>query len=177
MRPDAVEMARSQAPTISFTLIDSRPPAILFQDGVFDLVMGYSVFSHLSEDVAQAWIDEFARTVAPGGLVCITTRGRVHLINSKGQAKNAASLGRHLKQHATMLDDFDAAIARYDAGEFVYVPTGGGGMLTADVFGEAIVPQSDVERYWQYHFDLVDWVEKFSDVGTQPIVVLKRKSL
>jgi SAM-dependent methyltransferase len=175
VRPDAVEMARSLAPAINFSLMDPRPPAPLFEDASFDLVVGYSVFSHLSEDVAQSWIDEFARIVAPGGLVCITTRGRVHLLNSKGQAKNAATLSGHLKQYATMLEDFDAAIARYDAGEFVYVPTGGGGMLTADFFGEAIVPQSYVEKHWLDHFDLVEWIDKFSDVGTQPIIVLKRK--
>ncbi len=177
VRSDALQLAKSLAPAINFVLMDPRPPAAMFQDSSFDLVVGYSVFSHLSEDVAKAWINEFGRIVAPGGLVCITTRGRVHLINSKGQAKNATTLSGHLKQYANMLDDFDAAIASYDAGEFVYVPTGGGGMLTADFFGEAIVPQSYVEKHWTEHFDLVDWVEKFSDVGTQPIIVLKRKGV
>ena len=177
VRPEAIEMARSLAPLIPFTLMDPRPPAPGFQDGAFDLVVGYSVFSHLSEAVAQAWINEFGRIVAPGGLVCITTRGRVHLLNAKGQAKNAANLSGHLKQYATMLEDFDAAIARYDAGGFVYVPTGGGGILTPDFFGEAIVPQKYVETHWQEHFELVEWVEKFSDIGTQPIIVLRRKAL
>lgn len=175
VRSDAVEMARTLAPSLNFTLIDPRPPAPVLGTGAFDLVVGYSVFSHLSEDVAQGWIDEFARIVVPGGLVCITTRARVHLLNAAGQAKNAASLSGHLKQYATMLDDFDASIARYDAGEFIYVPTGGGGTLTSDFFGEAIVPRSYVEKHWQDHFELVEWVDKFSDVGTQPIIVLKRK--
>lgn len=175
VRGDAVDLAQSLAPDIDFVLIDPRPPALAFGDASFDLVVGYSVFSHLSEDVAQAWIEEFARIVAPGGLVCITTRPRVHLLNAKGQAKNTANLSGHLKQYATMLDDFDAAIARYDAGEFVYVPTGGGGMLTPDFFGEAIVPKAYVEKEWQACFDLVEWVDTFSEVGTQPIIILRRK--
>lgn len=139
------------------------------------MIVGYSVFSHLSEDVAQAWIDEFARIVAPGGLVCITTRPRAHLVKSKADAAKSSALSGHQKQYATMLTDFDNAIARYDSGAFVYVPTGGGGVLTADFYGEAIVPKAYVERNWQQHFELVDWIDKFSDIGSQPIMVLKRK--
>jgi ubiquinone/menaquinone biosynthesis C-methylase UbiE len=175
VRPDAVEMARTLAPTISFTLMDPRPPAMMFQNGSFNLVVGYSVFSHLSEDVAQSWINEFGRIVAPSGMVCITTRSRAHLVHSKRDATNAGKLSGHQKQYATMLSDFDQAISKYDAGEFVYVPTGGGGVLTSDFYGEAIVPKAYVEKHWQKYFDLVDWVDKFSEIGSQPIIVLKRK--
>ncbi|MCP9835634.1 MULTISPECIES: class I SAM-dependent methyltransferase [unclassified Cyanobium] len=176
VRPDAVELARSLSAAIDFSLIAPRPPAYQFQNRIFDLIVGYSVFSHLSEDVAQAWINEFARIVAPSGLVCITTRARMHLVNSKGQSENTVDLSGHLKQYATMLDDFDTAISRYDAGEFVYVPTGGGGLLSPDFFGEAIIPKSYVEKNWQTHFTLVDWIDNFSEVGTQPIIVLQRNS-
>lgn len=175
VRQDAVDQAGDLAPNLSFVMMDPRPPAPQFADNAFDLVVGYSVFSHLAEDVAQSWITEFGRIVSPGGLVCITTRPRVHLLNAKGQTANAANLTGHLKQYATMLEDFDAAIARYDAGEFVYVPTGGGGTLTPDFFGEAVVPQSYVEKHWQKDFELIEWIDKFSDVGSQPILILRRK--
>lgn len=176
VRPDAVEMARALAPAITFHQIDPRAPAPMLADAAFDMVVAYSVFSHLSEDVAQSWIDEFARIVIPGGLVCITTRPRAHLVYAKAQAADVSGLTGHQKLYSTMLSDFDAAIARYDAGGFVYVPTGGGGVLSPDYYGEAIVPRAYAERQWQNRFDLVDWVEKFSDIGSQPIIILKRRS-
>lgn len=175
VRHDAVEMAKALAPEIKFVLIEPRPPAKMFTNGAFNLVVAYSVFSHLAEDVAQAWIDEFARIVSPGGLVCITTRSKSHLLNAQRNASNAQNLDSHQKQYATMLSDFGKAISQYEAGEFVYVPTGGGGVLTSDFYGEAIVPKSYVEKHYEKYFTLLDWVDKFSDIGSQPIIVLKRR--
>jgi SAM-dependent methyltransferase len=175
VRKEAIDLARSLTPRIRFEQIGPRPPANFFADESFDLVVGYSVFSHLSEDVARAWIDEFARIVAKGGLACITTRPKAHLVVAKSNSARSQELCGHAKTYATMIKDYDIAISRYDSGEFVYVPTGGGGCLSKDFYGEAIIPKPYVEKHWQNDFDLVEWIDKFSDIGAQPIIVLRRK--
>lgn len=176
VRPDIVKMAKDLAPSISFRVFGTHPPVPEIESGSKDLIVGYSVFSHLSEATAAAWIKEFARFCAPAGLVCITTRARAHLVASKANSMSASKLTGHTLTYAKMTKDFDSAIADYDAGKFVYIPTGGGGMLSKDFYGEAIVPMKYVEQFWTEHFDLVEWIEKFSRVGTQPLIILQRKN-
>lgn len=95
VRADAVSLAQALAPGISFLVIDPHPPAVSFKDASHDLVVAYSVFSHLSETVAGAWIEEFARIVMPGGLVCLTTRPREHLVKARKSAGDTAKLSGH----------------------------------------------------------------------------------
>lgn len=176
VRLDALELGRKLTPKIRFELINPRPTIVSYADDRFDLIVAYSVFSHLSEDVALSWIEEFARLLSPGGVLCVTTRPRAHLVNAKRNAENLSSnsVFGHQRQYATMLDNFDAAISKYDSGGFVYVPTGGGGVLRPDFYGEAIIPRAYVEKHWVEYFELVDWVDKFSEIGSQPIIVLRR---
>jgi SAM-dependent methyltransferase len=44
-------------------------------DDSFDLIYALSVFTHLTEPVGFAWIDELSRVLKPGGHLLITTHG------------------------------------------------------------------------------------------------------
>ncbi|MEO1038420.1 MAG: class I SAM-dependent methyltransferase [Pseudomonadota bacterium] len=48
-----------------------QPPAP-YAEHSFDLVVAFSVFTHLKEATQRAWLDELARLLAPGGLALIT---------------------------------------------------------------------------------------------------------
>jgi len=48
---------------------------VAWPDATFDLAYALSVFTHLSETVGFAWIDEMTRVLKPGGLLLITTHG------------------------------------------------------------------------------------------------------
>lgn len=48
-----------------------RPP-LAFPDGAFDLVYAHSVLTHLTEEVATAWLAELARIIRPDGLALVT---------------------------------------------------------------------------------------------------------
>jgi len=38
-------------------------------------VIGYSVFTHLTEAMQRQWLEELRRITAPGGLVLVTAHG------------------------------------------------------------------------------------------------------
>lgn len=50
---------------------DPRPPLAL-ADGSIDVVYALSVFTHLYDEGARAWLAELARVVRPGGLALLT---------------------------------------------------------------------------------------------------------
>ena len=56
-------------------------------------------------------------------------------------------------------------------GEFQFYPIGGAGELTADFFGEALVPQSYLERV--YGSAMIDFTERVPHVD-QSVVVLRK---
>lgn len=58
--------------------VNRLAPPLNFPDGSFDLIYALSVFTHLPEPLQQAWIDEFARVLTPGGLLLLTTHGEYY---------------------------------------------------------------------------------------------------
>lgn len=57
-----------------FRAVDPMPPTT-YDDGAFDLVIGYSVLSHLMPDAQFAWLAEIRRLLAPGGLFLASIHG------------------------------------------------------------------------------------------------------
>jgi SAM-dependent methyltransferase len=51
-------------------------PPLPFSNERFDFVFANSVFTHLSEPLQFAWIDEIQRILRPGGLLLMTTMGK-----------------------------------------------------------------------------------------------------
>jgi SAM-dependent methyltransferase len=51
-----------------------RPP-LPYPDGAFDFIYVYSVFTHLSIELAAEWMTEIGRVVRPGGLIWFTLHG------------------------------------------------------------------------------------------------------
>jgi SAM-dependent methyltransferase len=72
--PFAVHSCRLHVPLACFVRSSTRPP-LPFRDQFFDIVVSYSVFSHLSEINAANWIYELSRVLKPGGLLVATTHG------------------------------------------------------------------------------------------------------
>lgn len=52
--------------------VNAAAPPAPFPDRSFDLVYALSVFTHLTDEAARAWLKDLARLVRPGGLAMLT---------------------------------------------------------------------------------------------------------
>lgn len=171
--PEFVKVARDTFGAECFRVCNALPPTDV-PAGSQDLVAAYSVFSHLAEHAALAWVEEFARVLKPGGLFAFTSRHDSFLdycMSLKGQP----NLEGYQRALGEMFPDFEKARRDYRAGQFVFSGddgvSGGGPRVH---YGEAFVPQAYVEREYGRWFDVVaaQWKPERYD---QMFFVLRRK--
>jgi SAM-dependent methyltransferase len=58
--------------------VNGLEPPLPYEDRRFELVYAISVLTHLTEELALAWLDELARVLRPGGRLLVTTHGAPH---------------------------------------------------------------------------------------------------
>ncbi|RJP74466.1 MAG: class I SAM-dependent methyltransferase [Candidatus Abyssobacteria bacterium SURF_17] len=71
---EAVEWCRKHLGPAEFSAISLHPPTP-YPDKSFDLIVSFSVLSHLPRNVQIAWLQEMKRILAPGGLFLATVHG------------------------------------------------------------------------------------------------------
>lgn len=169
-----VDICRKTFRSENFYVTNPFPPTVL-QDGAFDYVVGYSVFSHLSERACSEWMHEFHRVTKPGALVALTTRGRPFFdycesLKNKGHDGYLGALSR-------MFDDVDEARSRYDRGDFVHSNANGvtgGGAMTSEFYGETFIPEGYARQAYADMFVLERFLFDPSR-QTHPIMFFRRK--
>lgn len=163
-----LSIAKRDLPGCNFALSRASPP-LAAPDNSFDLIYAYSVFSHLPQGLTDSWVSEFARVLKPGGIACLTTRPRAHIEIAGTDAGKSA----HQATYAKVITERDAALSRYDAGEFIFYAAHGGGGLAAETYGEAIIPPAYAERNWR-ELELIGFFENYSDSYLQPCFALRK---
>ncbi|SRR6266581_791729 len=144
--PEIIQICRETVTEGRFEVVNPSPPVRL-PDGSFDVIYAYSVFSHLAEEVHLQWVQEFARLLKKGGLVFATTQKRNFIEYCNGLTADQIQTEWH-RGLAKSFRPMNVALARYDDGEFVYSPTGGGNYRDASFYGEAVVSERYVDRHW-----------------------------
>jgi cyclopropane fatty-acyl-phospholipid synthase-like methyltransferase len=137
--PLLLHVARSLNPYVSFVTTGYEPPTV-FAPKSFDLVVSWSVFTHLPAQLARSWLDEFARLLRPGGLVFVTawgTRFIDRLVESKRRMDAGEEIHWFSKLVISMVGDLDSVRRRFEAGEVVYArsesePNYGDTFMSAD---------------------------------------------
>lgn len=171
---DFVDICKDTFKSDNFYATTPFPPSTM-KTGSFDFIIGYSVFSHLSERACREWMQEFHRITTPGALVALTTRGR-HFFDycESLQGKN---LDGYSKGLSMMFNDFNEARKRYDQGEFVHSNAKGitgGGAMTAEFYGETFIPEQYAENAYSNMFTLERFI--FDPARqTHPIMFFRRK--
>jgi SAM-dependent methyltransferase len=154
--PEFVAVCRETFAAGRFETCPFFPPTDL-SGGQFSFIVGYSVFSHLSEEACRAWMKEFHRLLRPGGLVALTTRGRWFFDYCESLGETATEgYGWALSR---LFSDFAQARRQYDAGELVFSAAGvtGGGVREGGAYGETFIPEAFAARAFLPHMELVEF--------------------
>jgi SAM-dependent methyltransferase len=69
-----IEWCKRSFPEIHFANNNLTPP-LAFEDRVFDVIYGLSVFTHLSEASHAKWLHELKRILKPNGILIVTAYG------------------------------------------------------------------------------------------------------
>ena len=72
VNPDHVRWCRENLPRVDTRLNGTLPP-LPFEDGRFEFVYSLSLFTHLTEHAASAWLEDIARVLRPQGIFVATT--------------------------------------------------------------------------------------------------------
>jgi cyclopropane fatty-acyl-phospholipid synthase-like methyltransferase len=143
-----VEDLRSWFPEATVVQSELEPP-VNIGAGTVDVLYAYSVFSHLPERVATEWIKEIARVLCPGGIAVLTTQKRSFIDFCEGLRQDP-SLQTTL-WHSALAQSFvdvEAAHRAFDAGQFLYIPNGGGAELPADHYGDTVFSETFARAKW-----------------------------
>lgn len=169
--PEVLEVCRRTNPWSTFVDVDVMPPSSL-PDCHFDLVYAYSVFSHLSEESHDRWLNEFRRILKPDGILIVSTRAR-SFIETCAWLRSPAGAGAPPSHgvSAGAFVDTARALAAYDAGEYCFSYRTPEDPLH---FGETCIPLSYVKKHWAERFHLLEFVED-PRVSVQNFFVLRNR--
>ena len=139
----------------------------------FDLVTGYSIFTHLSPEAAWAWLAELARAMRPDGHGIFTTWGKRFLDRLVNETKDLAE-GREIhwysKSCLEVAGNVEALLDRYNQGEFIWFSHNPGSL-----YGEAFIPPQALTALLKDRDIPLELVEFDQDRLAQDVFVVRRK--
>lgn len=154
--PEAIGWLKENYPlyTEDFVIGPYLPPSS-FEAGMFDLIYGISVFTHLPEDMQFLWLEELARITKSGGYMIQTIRGKKH--------------------YDEMLDPVAKKIV--DEKGFFYSDFGtnyGRSINLPDFYQTSFHSHDYIKREWGRWFEVMDTQAAILD-GCQDVVLLRKK--
>jgi SAM-dependent methyltransferase len=166
---DHVDWCTANLPYVT-TLHNNVVPPLPLADNSIDFAYSLSVFSHLPERAALAWLNDLARVLAPGGLLIVTTHGAA-----------ALQIIRPSKIHHAMFSMDEAAVDamsnRLTTERLVFVPYGANVLDAAKAgneYGNTFIALNMAESLWTDLFETV-YSKSGGLRGWQDVFVLRRK--
>jgi SAM-dependent methyltransferase len=151
---DNVKWCKTNLPFGRFETIPLHPP-MPFPDAAFDLAIGTSVFTHLTEPVQFEWLAELRRVVRPGGVLLLSFLG-----DAATGAFNLTADQVRRRDRVGLLDLTKNAIL--DG----YLPE-------EDYYRDVFHAEWYVRREWAKYFDVVAVLP--GALTVQDLVVLRRR--
>lgn len=150
---EAIAWCKENLKPIEFSAIPFSPPTS-YPDQAFDLIISFSVLTHLSVEDQAGWLSEMRRILAPGGLFLATVHGEFAAVLRLPGRKASDNLKKGI------YDDMDDHSLEGVAPEGYY---------------RSVFQSKDytVKEYSQY-FDIVEYIERGA-LNFQDLVVMRKK--
>jgi len=169
-----IDKCKELLPSGNYSVNTPYPPTE-FSDNTFDVIISYSVFSHLRSDAADMWIKEFARILKPNGIIVATTEG-LRFLNLIEELQNDPEKVKKHHWYGLLMKGYNAPIEeyrrRYFDGEFLYAPSGGGEALDSSYYGDAIVPERHIKEVFGKYLVFRDFAD--DEKMSQALFVLQK---
>jgi SAM-dependent methyltransferase len=136
-------IARSLNPYICFMTGDFLPDGTLPGDR-FDVMVGWSIYSHLSELSLKAWLTETARVLRENGTAVFTTWGRrflERLLREQLELNAGKKIHWYSELCLSAAGTIQERIEEYDSGQFVWFTNG-----ASKLYGEAFLSRTVLSR-------------------------------
>ncbi|MEM9903650.1 MAG: class I SAM-dependent methyltransferase [Cyanobacteria bacterium P01_D01_bin.44] len=169
---ESIQNCKACFGTENFFVCSAYPPTQL-EPSMFTHIVGFSVFSHLSEKACRLWMEEFHRLLKPNGSLALTTRGKPFFGYCES-LRGRTDLDGYSAALSMLFDDFEAAKAAYGRGEFVHSnkkEVSGGGAMTPEFYGETFIPEAYAREAYGDLFDL----HTFDTGRFHPTLFFKKK--
>jgi SAM-dependent methyltransferase len=143
-----------------------------YPDGSLGGAIAYSVFTHLPEVVHLHWMRELARVLKAGAVFCLTLEPRRFIDFMQSIPESAESdWHKALQINEEQANDYRMM---FDAGQLVYIPTGGGDYRDPSVYGDAAVPREYIDLHWGPYFDIRGYIDDPNRFWQAVLVVQRR---
>jgi hypothetical protein len=136
-----------------------------------DLIYAVSVFTHLSLKSADHWMAELHRVAKKGCVLAITVESRKFIESISEIPSDAGSLRQQLMMR--FKDRQAELLADFDAGRFVFMENGPGGVRDSEFYGDAAIPESFFKNRWGHLFRVAGYVEAHEHVGQALLIAVK----
>jgi ubiquinone/menaquinone biosynthesis C-methylase UbiE len=170
--PLAIDICKQSALPGRFDVLE-QDGTLPYPDQFFDVMMAYSVFTHLPGKVHIYWMKELARVSKPEAIFCLTLEPRFFIDRIKHAKEEPSNV--FLQALAGYAPNINELYNKFDRGEISYLATGGGDNLTANVYGDAIVPLSFIEKNWSEYFKVISYEDFPDKIWHQARLVVQRK--
>ncbi|HWB48789.1 MAG TPA: twitch domain-containing radical SAM protein [Stellaceae bacterium] len=167
-------IARTLNPYTCFFNGDYYPDGTL-PAGRFDLVIGYSIFTHLSPAATATWLAEMARVMRPDGYCVFTTWGSRFLDRLINEAKDLAQgkdIHWYSKECLAVAGDVEALRRQYHEGAFIWFAQD-----PSSPYGEAFMPPPALTALLDANDIPFDLVEFDRDNLAQDAFILRRREI
>lgn len=165
---EAVEWCRRNLAPASFSRSSPDPP-LPHEDASMDVVIACSVFTHLSREAQDRWLEELRRVLAPGGLLLASVNGaftfaRAHQARARTPVGAIRRRLRRLRRGASL-----ARVGIVDAGLDHRLD----GVAPRGYYRATYQTRQYTVRAWSSRLDVLDYVER-GLLGHQDLVVMRR---
>jgi len=133
-------------------------PPLPFEPGVFDVVYGISVFTHLRERLQHKWLAELARITAKGAYLLMTVHGPTTIEFAHLAPHDSSRLQAQVERSGLLVTSRNSQIDGHadHRGEYVNVSHS----------------HDYIRREWSRHFDVLEIVPGY--IFTHDLVVLRK---